>query len=107
MKDPAHYVRTVVELDFGRPLDELLALVLLACGRPPPMKPYGPVGHWKQAASNILLDSVPGARRADVSRYIHNVVLIALNWARGKGLGSTNQIESYALQIKSARKAWT
>jgi hypothetical protein len=70
------------------------------------MRPYGPVSHWKQAATNVLLDSVPGAKRADVMRYIHNVVLLALNHTRGKGMGSTNQVESYALRIKSARKAW-
>lgn len=106
MKDPARYIRTVVELDFERPLDELVALVFLACGKPPPIKPYAAVSHWKQAATDILLASVPGAKRADVMRYVHHVTLIALNHARGRGLGSPGQQYSYAMAIKGARRAW-
>ena len=103
VKDPKTYIENVVLIDFGRPLDELIALVILACGLPPPPKPYTAVGEWKGRAIALLSDSVPASQRTQVTGYVHKVVLIALHVARKQFL-SGDQVKSYADQIKVVRR---
>lgn len=87
MNNPTHennkrfaYIERVVELDWGKPIDELVTLVTLAAGPCPAARerPFANFKRWKAAAVEILDAALPEATRATGMRYtMHLVVYMA------------------------------
>lgn len=96
------YLERVIELDYQKPLDELIALLLVACGPLPPPKPFTKVSLWKSAAMEILSAVLPTATCAKAMNYRNIVVLMAIAALRRRGLHH-DQLVAYYDHVKARR----
>lgn len=101
------YIERVIVEDYATDLDTLTALMLVAAGPIPPMKPYGVVGMWKKNAMIALLQFARDKPGYDQAKEYLSFAMRYLCRRKGNLLnGSPLQgwQVSYAAQIRAARR---
>lgn len=99
------YIENVVAEDYGRPMDDIVAIVVLVCGHAPASKerPFDSWHKWKHAAFEMLNDLVPEASRAMTVGYRAQLVSYIAVVYCGRRRIDNYYHEAVADQIKAAR----